>query len=158
MPVCLDSHFSGNSKSSRTHLFNDKSPSGFPTQSNKCIAIGLINNMPDGALDATERQFISILDSASEEIQVQLSFHALPDIPRNEIGARHVRDFCSNANNLWDKTLDGLIVTGREPLTLNLKDEPYWRSFTEVLEWAKNNTHSTVCSCLAAHAAILHMD
>ena len=122
------------------------------------ITIGLINNMPDGALEATERQFISLLDSASEGIQVQLSFHTLPNIPRNEFGARHIKDFYSNVENLLDKKLDGLIVTGREPLTPNLRDEPYWQSFTEVLEWAKDNTYSTVWSCLAAHAAILHMD
>jgi homoserine O-succinyltransferase len=158
MPISLDPNFSGNSKSARTNLLRGKQPSAFQERSNNCITIGLINNMPDGALDATERQFISLLDSASEGIQVQLSFHTLPNISRNEFGARHIRDFYSNVENLWDKNLDGLIVTGREPLTPNLRDEPYWHSFTEVLEWAKNNTYSTVWSCLAAHAAILHMD
>jgi len=29
---------------------------------------------------------------------------------------------------------------------------------TQVLEWARENTHSTVWSCLAHHAAVLHMD
>ena len=29
---------------------------------------------------------------------------------------------------------------------------------TRILEWARENTHSTVWSCLAAHAAVLHMD
>ena len=114
--------------------------------------------MPDGALEATERQFLSLLDSASEGIQIRLSFHALPNVPRNESGARYVRNFYSSAENLWGKHLDGLIVTGREPLTSNLKDEPYWESFAEVLEWAKENTYSTVWSCLAAHAALLHLD
>ena len=52
----------------------------------------------------------------------------------------------------------GLIVTGREPLTPNLRDEPYWESFTKVLEWARENTLSTIWSCLAAHAAVLHLD
>jgi len=49
-------------------------------------------------------------------------------------------------------------VTGREPLAASLPEEPYWPSFTRVLEWAQTNTCSTVWSCLAAHAAILHMD
>jgi homoserine O-succinyltransferase len=40
----------------------------------------------------------------------------------------------------------------------NLSDEPYWDSFTRVLGWAQENCHATVLSCLAAHAAILHMD
>ena len=54
--------------------------------------------------------------------------------------------------------MDGLIVTGREPLAANLVDEPYWKSFTKTLAWAQENAHSTIWSCLAAHAAILHLD
>ena len=33
---------------------------------------------------------------------------------------------------MWDQHLDGLIVTGREPLAANLMDEPYWETFTRV--------------------------
>jgi len=122
------------------------------------LAIGLINNMPDGALEATERQFVSLLNAASDGIPIRLSFHALPGIPRNEFGTNHIARFYSSAETLWNTRLDGLIVTGREPLSPNLRDEPYWESFTKVLEWAKEYTHSTVWSCLAAHAATLHMD
>jgi homoserine O-succinyltransferase len=127
-----------------------------------CLNIGLINNMPDGALEATERQFLSLLNAASdatpEGITVRLSLYSLPGIPRNEIGASRIRNFYTSTETLLDTQLDGLIVTGREPLTPNLQDEPYWDSFTKVLEWARENTHSTVWSCLAAHAAALHMD
>jgi homoserine O-succinyltransferase len=118
----------------------------------------LINNMPDGALEATERQFLSLLNSASDGISIRLSLYALPEIPRNEAAARHIGNFYSSVESLWDTQLDGLIVTGREPLAPNLADEPYWGTFTKVLEWARDNTHSTVWSCLAAHAATLHMD
>ena len=54
--------------------------------------------------------------------------------------------------------LDALIVTGAEPLASDLRDEPYWNSFTSLTDWAKANTISTVFSCLAAHAAVLHLD
>src|SRR5205823_4965141 len=53
---------------------------------------------------------------------------------------------------------DGLIVTGTEPKAPDLKDEPYWNSLTRVLEWAEDHTYSTILSCLAAHAGILHID
>jgi homoserine O-succinyltransferase len=49
-------------------------------------------------------------------------------------------------------------VTGTEPRAQNLRDEPYWESLTKVIDWAGHNTHSTVWSCLAAHAALLHSD
>jgi len=122
------------------------------------IAIGLVNNMPDAALEATEHHFLSLLDAASGGIPVHLSLYALPGIPRTGAGGRHIEDFYSSTEVLWDRQLDALIVTGREPLTPNLNDEPYWDSFTRVLDWARENTHSTVWSCLAAHAAVLHMD
>jgi homoserine O-succinyltransferase len=127
-------------------------------RSSKNLTIGLVNNMPDGALEATERQFRSLLNLASEDISIQLRLYSLPNIPRNEAAARRIESFYSSVESLWDTQLDGLIVTGREPLTPNLADEPYWPSFTKVLDWARDNTYSTVWSCLAAHAATLYMD
>jgi homoserine O-succinyltransferase/O-acetyltransferase len=124
----------------------------------KCIHIGLINNMPDAALEPTERQFLTLLDAAAQHLYVRVSFYALPDVPRKEPAQQRINRFYSKLENLWNSQIDGLIVTGREPRTSNLADEPYWGNLTKVLEWAEDNTHSTVWSCLAAHAAILHMD
>jgi homoserine O-succinyltransferase/O-acetyltransferase len=122
------------------------------------LHIGLINNMPDGALEATERQFVKLLDSVAGAVDVCLSLYALPEVPRTEVGRRRIRRFYSGIESLWDSQLDGLIVTGTEPRTANLQDEPYWGTFAKVVDWAENNTLSTVWSCLAAHAAILHTD
>jgi homoserine O-succinyltransferase len=124
----------------------------------RCITIGLLNNMAGAAFKATERQFITLLDSASEGIPVHVSFYALPGLSSSEAGGQHFARHYQNVESLLDTRLDGLIVTGREPRMASLCDEPYWKEFTQVLEWARNNTHSTVWSCLAAHAAILHMD
>ena len=55
-------------------------------------------------------------------------------------------------------TLDGLIVTGCEPHAETLPKEAFWRELTEVIDWAEHNTRSTIWSCLAAHAAVLHLD
>jgi homoserine O-succinyltransferase/O-acetyltransferase len=54
--------------------------------------------------------------------------------------------------------LDGLIVTGTEPRAPMLSDEPYWPTMTKVVDWAEDHTTSTIWSCLAAHAAVLHQD
>ena len=145
MPIYLNGNPSG-------HDFLGPEPAG------RCIHIGLINNMPDGALEATERQFLKLLDAAADGVLVRLSLFALPDVPRNQAGRRHIRRSYSGIESLWNSQLDGLIVTGREPRTPNLMDEPYWENLTRVVEWAKDNTHSTVWSCLAAHAALLHLD
>ena len=63
----------------------------------------------------------------------------------------------SNIEEVWENSLDGLIVTGAEPVARNLKDEPFWSSLKHLIEWAKHNTYSTVWSCLAAQAAVLEM-
>ena len=135
-----------------------KPPVEFRESDANCIDIGLVNNMPDAALKATERQFLTLLDAAADGMVVRLTFYTLPDVPRTDAGRRHVSTSYSGVDDLWDSHLDGLIVTGTEPKAPNLKDEPYWESLIRVLEWAEHNTHSTVWSCLAAHAALLHMD
>jgi homoserine O-succinyltransferase/O-acetyltransferase len=147
MPVYLDSH--------RSSLDRLGIEDGFLSP---CISIGLINNMPQSAFAATERQFISLLDSASEGIPIQLSLYSLPGIPRPEPGPDCSGSRYSSIESLLDTSLDGLIVTGKEPLTPDLRDEACWASFTQVLDWARENTHSAVWSCLAAHAAVLHLD
>ena len=137
---------------------HERSNLRFDERSGRCIRIGLINNMPDGALKATERQFQTLLDAAAYGVSVHLSLYALPDVPRSDSGRRHISRFYSSIENLWGSRLDGLIVTGADPQTANLADEPYWGSLTKVIEWAEHNTRSTVWSCLAAHAVVLHND
>jgi homoserine O-succinyltransferase/O-acetyltransferase len=137
---------------------SDDHNSGFHERSSGSMTIGLINNMPDSALEATERQFTSLLNSASEGTHIRLLRYMVPEVPRQDAARRYLNTFYTSVDDLWDRPLDGLIVSGREPLAADLKDEPYWNTFTNVVDWARENTHSTVFSCLAAHAAILYLD
>jgi homoserine O-succinyltransferase/O-acetyltransferase len=50
------------------------------------VDIGLVNNMPDAALDATERQFRALLEAAAAGIDVRLTLYTLPEVPRTEFG------------------------------------------------------------------------
>jgi homoserine O-succinyltransferase len=54
--------------------------------------------------------------------------------------------------------VDCLIVTGAQPSAAQVRNEPFWEELTEVIDWAKENTLATIFSCLAAHAAVLHLD
>src|SRR5437763_7970494 len=88
-----------------------------------CIHIGLVNNMPDAALEATERQFRTLLSEAAEGIVVRFSLFALPEVRRSEEARRRIAASYSSINAIWDNRLDGLIVTGAEPMAANLMDE-----------------------------------
>jgi homoserine O-succinyltransferase len=90
-------------------------------------------------------------------LTVRLTLYSLPEVRRTDFGRRQVAGY-SPIDRLWTRFHDGLIVTGTEPVAADLKDEPYWHSLTMVLEWAERHTHSTILSCLAAHAGILHID
>jgi len=122
------------------------------------IRIALINNMPDAALEDTELQFFDLLDAASEDLPVLVKLFSLTGVPRADRGLRHLNSFYSGIDELWDSRFDALIMTGTEPQHPNLRQEPYWPTLAAVLDWAQTNTISTVLSCLAAHAGVLHSD
>ncbi len=124
----------------------------------ECVRLALINNMPDPALEDTELQFFDLLDRASGDILVFLKLYSLTGIPRTDRGQRHVNSFYYGLEELWNSQVDGIIVTGTEPRQPTLKEEPYWASLTDVFDWAQDNTTSTILSCLAAHASVLHGD
>jgi homoserine O-succinyltransferase len=122
------------------------------------ITIGLVNNMPDTAWEATERQFITLVREAAGRANVRLKLFSLTDLPRADHVRHELAERYHDLSELWDTRLDGLIVTGTEPRAANLKDEPYWASLAKLVDWARQHTASTIWSCLAAHAAVLHAD
>jgi len=122
------------------------------------VSLALINNMPDAALEDTELQFFELLDIASEGVPVFLRLYSLNGIPRTDRGQRHLNSFYFGMDDLWNNPFDAVIMTGTEPRCADLRDEPYWSTLTTTLDWAERNTASTVLSCLAAHAGVLHSD
>jgi homoserine O-succinyltransferase/O-acetyltransferase len=127
-------------------------------RSSNCVNIALINNMPDTALEATERQFVDLLRASSSRVIVRLELFSIPEVPRGEAVRQEMSERYRDISRLWDSHIDGLIVTGAEPKAKNLKDEPFWGPLSQIVDWAADHTTSTIWSCLAAHAAVLHAD
>jgi homoserine O-succinyltransferase len=124
----------------------------------ECVRIAFINNMPDSALEDTEMQFFELLDAASGNIPVFVGLYSLSGVPRGERGQQHLNSFYFGTNDLLNRRFDAVIMTGTEPRQPNLRNEPYWSALANVLNWAETNTTSTILSCLAAHAGVLHSD
>jgi homoserine O-succinyltransferase len=139
-------------------LDTSRSAGAIELRADNCITIGLVNSMPDPALEATERQFIDLIRAATTDAVVRLLLFSIPQVPRSDYARQEMTDRYRDVSKLWDTHLDGLIVTGTEPRAKNLQDEPYWNALTRVVDWARENTGSTIWSCLAAHAAVLHSD
>ena len=127
--------------------------------SRRGVVVGLVNNMPDTALEATEAQFARVLSAAAGSLPVRLRFYFLPEVPRGAAGHAHVNgDRYWSIEELQQDPPDALIVTGTEPVAPLLSDEPYWERLRELLQWAQANTTSSIWSCLAAHAAVELLD
>jgi len=124
----------------------------------KCIEIGLLNIMPDKALESTERQFLTLLSGAAQDCLIRVSLFTMPEVPRGEQARNFLSQHYRDARALHDTELDALIVTGTEPKAPDLMDEPYWAALANVIDWAEQHTLSTIWSCLAAHAAVLYLD
>jgi homoserine O-succinyltransferase/O-acetyltransferase len=128
------------------------------TRSDGAIEIAIVNNMPDSALESTERQFIELLAAASAETLVRVSLFSLPQITRGDLARRRVLAEYADIDSLQHTRPDGIIVTGMEPGPGPLADESYWCAFTDLIDWAERTTTSSIWSCLAAHAVVLHRD
>jgi homoserine O-succinyltransferase/O-acetyltransferase len=125
----------------------------------RAVVIGLVNNMPDSALEATESQFARLLSAAAGSLCVRLRLSFLPEVPRSPAGLAHVNgDRYWPMDDLRRDPPDALIVTGTEPVAPLLSDEPYWDRLRDLLQWADANTTSSIWSCLAAHAAVELLD
>src|SRR5271156_3128355 len=74
-------------------------------RSSRNLAIGLVNNMPDGALTATEQQFVSLLNAASSDFSISLSLYFLPEIPRSAAVQNHIDQNYKSVESLWDTEL-----------------------------------------------------
>jgi homoserine O-succinyltransferase len=114
--------------------------------------------MPKAALRTTERQFCSLLSMAAGDLPVCLRLFYLPELPRRDLDHSLKNYGYEDINELWAARIDGLIVTGTEPRAATLVEEPYWATLTKLVGWAEDHTVSTIWSCLAAHAAVFHLD
>jgi homoserine O-succinyltransferase len=161
MPVILNPKYLGPERRSGLD-WPRAQPDALENERGDRLHIGLVNNMADGAMGTTERQFLTLLEAAAGDLLVHVTLYALAEVERKPLGQRRVDSFYFDIEELWEQPPelcpDGLIVTGREPLAPDLREEAYWPSFKRVLAWAQERERSAVWSCLAAHAAVLALD
>jgi homoserine O-succinyltransferase len=130
-------------------------PDLHPYAERRTLVVGLVNNMPAGAMAATERQFLDLLRPAAPAMDVELRLFTCLDATRR---AGDTADSYADIASLRDIPVDALIVTGAEPIATRLQDEPSWSGVAWLADWAAANAVPVIWSCMAAHIAVLHMD
>jgi len=116
------------------------------------LHIGLLNMMPDKALQATERQFFRLIGESNQIAQFYIHPFTFPELNRGADARAYIAKHYDNFEDIKAIGLDALIVTGANVTGSHLEDQPFWEPLQEVLNWAWNNVASTICSCLATHA------
>jgi homoserine O-succinyltransferase len=116
------------------------------------LHVGLLNMMPDAALQATERQFIRLVGASNRIAQFFVHPFAVDTGVRGADAQSYIGSFYEDFDSLAAAGLDALIITGANPVQADLRDEAFWEPLLDVLAWAKENVCSVICSCLATHA------
>jgi len=118
------------------------------------LHIGLLNMMVDAALQATERQFMRMVGSCNRIAQFYVHPFTFPEIPRDKIARKHIAKYYRSFEEIKQDGLDALILSGANPVESDITAEPFWEPLSEVVDWAKDNVCSVMCSCLATHAIV----
>ena len=117
------------------------------------LHIGLLNMMPDKALEATERQFFRLIGESNQIAQFYMHPFTIQDLPRSREGREHVARYYKSFEQIKEEGLDALIITGAQPGP-ELSALPFWEPLIGIIDWAYENVTSTLCSCLATHAVM----
>ena len=120
------------------------------------IHVGLVNNMPDADMRATELQFARLLKESAGSLDVRLRLFSLGGIARGELARSRMDGFYDDAAFLPAANLDALIVTGTG--SENAREQAYWPELAEMIDWAGTDTLSTLFSGQAAEMAVMHLD
>ena len=93
-------------------LLLDTARFGSPSEllGSNCLTIGFVNNMPDTAVGATERQFIDLIRAASSDAVVRLKLFAISGVPRSELAQSELTERYHDISELWDTRLDGRLA------------------------------------------------
>ncbi|MCC6598283.1 MAG: homoserine O-succinyltransferase [Alphaproteobacteria bacterium] len=116
--------------------------------------IGLLNMMPDAALQATERQFFRLVGESNQIAQFYMHPFTLPEIERGTEAREYVNRYYEPFDKIREGGLDALIISGANVADPELMKAPFWGPLQDVMRWSWDNVTSTLCSCLATHAVM----
>lgn len=122
------------------------------TQDIRPLKILLLNLMPL-KID-TETQLIRLLGNSP--LQVEMEFICTKTYNSKNTSKSHLQAFYKHFEDVKDRKFDGMIITGAPVEQLEFDEVDYWDELCEIMEWTKNNVHSTFHICWGAQAALYY--
>ena len=101
------------------------------------LHIGLLNMMPDAALEATERQFLRLVGACNRIAQVYIHPFTVPGIKREGAARVHVDTHYEDFSTLRELGMDAIIISGANPANPDITQEGFWNGMAEVMEWGR---------------------
>ncbi len=163
---CGDNRFYANLQRAGVPLIGEAAAS---QQVVRPARIGLMNLMPEMAMEPTEIQWLRWIGSETI-LQINPVLIKFDDDRREASGRKDILRRYTPFSEVVDAGLDGLIITGdnlelrrharsfaaNPDEALPETEIDYYRQLTQLFDWADNNVHSTIFSCLAAHFKLKH--
>src|SRR5690606_34834283 len=122
----------------------------------RALHVGLLNMMPDAALRVTEQQFIRLVGSANQIVQIYVHPFTVPGLTRSPETQAYIDAHYEPFERLQEEGLDALIVSGANGGCPGLAAGPLGGPLRQVVSWAAEHVASVMCSCLATHALVQH--
>lgn len=116
------------------------------------IEIAIMNLMP--LKEDTELHLLRSLSNTP--LQVNVTFLHTKSHESKNTSASHLNQFYKTFEDIKDKKLDGLIITGAPVETMEYEDVNYWDELSALMEWSKTNVTSTLHICWGAQAGLYY--
>ncbi len=114
------------------------------------LRVLLLNLMPKKI--ETETQIMRKLSNTPLQIEVDL-LHTISHESKN-VSREHLQAFYRSFDEIKDTRYDGMIITGAPVELHEFEDVDYWEELCRIMEWSRNNVHSTLHICWGAQAGI----
>ena len=122
------------------------------TQDIRPLEIVLLNLMPTKIV--TETQLSRLLGNTPLQVHLEL-MHTTSHKSKN-VSQEHLLNFYKSFDELKDRKFDGMVITGAPVENMAFEDVDYWEELCQIMEWTKNNVHSTFHICWGAQAGLYY--
>ena len=116
------------------------------------IEIGILNLMP--LKEDTELQMLRSLSNTP--LQVNITFIAVKSHQSKNTSKSHLNQFYLSFEEVKDRNLDGLVITGAPVELMEFEEVNYWEELCQIMEWSKTHVHSTLHICWGAQAGLYY--